>query len=145
MSRCNKGKVRRQCGACVYLTKHPNQVRKSIKINSSGETVKIGDPINCKTKSCIYVLQSDKSCDQYAGQSGGTIGRRALQHANDIENERTEKAVPAHFKKINSNKSDLTVTPVQVIRSRNPWVRLHFERDFINKHHFVEGGINRIL
>ena len=72
------------------MTKHPNQVRKSIKINSSGETVKIEDPINCKTKSCIYVLQSDKSPDQYVGQSGGTIGRRALQHANDIENERIE-------------------------------------------------------
>ena len=105
----------------------------------------IEDPINCKTKSCIYVLQSDKSPSQYAGQSGGTIGRRALQHANDIENEKIEKAVPDHFKRTNSNKNDLLVTPVKVIRSRNPWVRLHFERDFINKHRLVEGGINRIL
>ena len=109
VSRCNKGKGRKQCGACVYLTKHPNQVKKTIKINSSGESVKIEDPINCKTKSCIYVLESDKSPKQYAGQSGGPIGRRALQHANDIENDRIEKAVPDQFKKTGFVMADVSV------------------------------------
>ena len=69
--------------------------------------MKIEDSINCKTKSCIYVLESDKDPGhkQYAGQNGGTMGksrRIALQHANDIENiNRIEKAVPAHSKETN--------------------------------------------
>ena len=88
---------------------------------------------------------SDKNEKQYGGQTGGTVARRTLQHVNDIENGKVEKAVPAHFKATKSGKNNLRMTPVMVVKSRNPWVRLHFERDFINKHHLVESGINRVL
>ena len=145
VSRCNKGNGRKQCTACPYLTKYPNQLVKSIKIESSGETIKIEDPINCKTKSFIYALQSDKHPKQYGGQSGKTVAQRSLQRAGDIENERLDKSIPAHFKETGSTKTNLVMTPVKVIRSRNPWIRLHYEREFINKHHFMEGGINRML
>ena len=77
--------------------------------------------------------------------STAKVSRRTLQHVNDIENEKVEKAVPAHFKATKSGKNNLRMTPVMVVKSRNPWVRLHFERDFINKHHLVESGINRVL
>jgi len=105
----------------------------------------IEDPINCKTKSFLYALQSDKNPKQYGGQSGGTVAKRTLQHAGDIENEKLEKSIPAHFKETGSKKTNLVMTPVKVIRSRNPWIRLHYEREFINKHHFLESGINRML
>ena len=145
VSRCNKGNGRRQCDACPYLTKHPNQVIKTIKMHSSGETIKIEDPINCKTKSIIYVAQSEKNLKQYGGQSGGTVARRTLQHANDIEHERLDKAIPAHFKNTGSTKVNLIMTPIKVIKSNNPWIRLHYEREFISKHNLVEEGINRML
>jgi ribosome modulation factor len=128
VSRCNKGRGRKQCGCCPYLTQRPSQVVKEVKVHSSGEVLKIEDRINCQTKSFLYLLQSDKNPLQYAGQSGGTVARRAQQHANDIERDRLEKAVPKHFADTNSGKENLTMTPFKVIKSRDPWVRLHFER-----------------
>ena len=77
--------------------------------------------------------------------SGGTVSRRTLQHANDIQHERLDKAIPAHFKATGSTKVNLVMTPIKVIKSKNPWIRLHYGREFINKHHFVEGGINKNL
>ena len=108
-------------------------------MHSSGETIKIEDRINCKTKSIIYAAQSDKNPKQYGGQSGGTVARRTLQH------EKLDKAIPAHFKNTGSTKTNLVVTPIKVIKSKNPWVRLHYERDFISKHNLVEEGINKML
>ena len=123
------------------MTKSPKEVVKELKINSSGQTVRIEDTINCKSKSFIYVLQSEKDPKQYCGQSGSTVGRRTLQHASDIEND-LAKAVPRHFRETRSEKEDLRMTPVMLIKSNNPWVRLHFEREFINQHDLIEEGIN---
>ena len=114
-------------------------------MNNSGETIKIEDPINCKTKSIIYAAQSDKDPKQYGGQSGGTVAQRTLQHANDIQYTKLDKAIPAHFKNTGSTKVNLVVAPIKVIKSKNPCVRLHNEREFISKHNLVEGGINRML
>ena len=77
----------------------------------SGEIPKFGgwwrlwieDKIDCKTKSFLYVLQSDKDPRQYCGQSGKTVACRTLQHAGDIENGR-EKAVSHHFRETGSEK-----------------------------------------
>ena len=145
LSRCNRGKGRRQCGACPYLTQRPNQVVKEVRIHSSGETVRIEDKINCKTKSFLYILQSDKDPRQYGGQSGATVAQRTQQHANDIERGRVEKAVPKHFSDTGSEKENLVMVPFQVIKSRNPWIQLHYEREFINKHNLISEGINRNL
>ena len=145
LSRCNRGNGRNQCGACPYLTQRPNQIVKEVKINSSGETIKIMDKIDCKTKSFLYVLQSDKSPLQYAGQSGATVAQRTQQHAGDIDHLRLEKAVPKHFNDTGSWKENLVMTPFQVIKSRDPWIRLHYEREFINKHGLITQGINRML
>ena len=82
---------------------------------------------------------------QYAGTSGGTVAARTLQHAGDIQNGRLEKSIPAHFKATGSTKTNLVMTPIKVIKSKNPWIRLHYEREFINRHDFVGVGINRML
>ena len=115
----------------MYLTSSPKEVVKEIKINSSGETVKIEEKINCKTKSFIYVLQSEKDPKQYGGQSGASVATRAKQHAYDIECG-ADKPVARHFLETSSGKEHLRVTPVMVVKSKNPWVRLHYERLFIN-------------
>ena len=73
------------------------------------------------------------------------MARRTLQHANDIGNQRLEKAIPHHFRETKSVKEDLRMTPFKVIKSKDPYVRLHFERELISKHNFVEAGINKNL
>ena len=74
------------------LMRSPRDVIKELKINSSGEVVRIEDKINCETKGCVYVLQSEKDPRQYCGQSGASVARRAKQHAYDIENNDTPVA-----------------------------------------------------
>ena len=53
--------------------------------------------------------------------------------------------MPNYFRLTGSTKDDLRVTPVIRVRTNNPWVRLHLERLFINKHNMVEDGINNVL
>ena len=118
---------------------------KEVKIHSSGEVLKIEDRINCQTKSFLYVLQSEKDPRQYAGQSGAKVAQRTQQHVNDIDHDRVEKAVPNHFAETGSSKEHLIMTPFKVIKSHDPWVRIHYEREFINKHGLLVGGINRNL
>ena len=144
VSRCNKGSSRRQCGACTFLTKNPQDVIKSIKMNSTGETIEIMDKLNCKSKGCLYVLQSDKDPRQYGGQSGAEIGTRSLQHAYGID-VGLDKTVPRHFAATNSSRENLVVTPIMQVRSRNPWVRLHLERRLINRYNLIEEGLNECL
>lgn len=52
-------------------------------------------------------------------------------------------SVAEHFAETNSGQENLIFTPVRVIRSENPWVRLHYERELINQHDFIEKGLNR--
>ena len=144
VSRCNKGSSRRQCGACTFLTKNPQDVIKSIKMNSTGETIEIMDKLNCKSKGCLYVLQSNKDPRQYGGQSGAEIGTRSLQHAYGID-VGLDTTVPRHFAATNSSRENLVVTPIMQVRSRNPWVRLHLERRLINRYNLIEEGLNECL
>jgi hypothetical protein len=51
--------------------------------------------------------------------------------------------VADHFAETSSGQENLVFTPVRVIRSGNPWVRLHYEREMINKHDFIDKGINK--
>ena len=146
VSRCSKGTGRNQCGKCHYFTDHPREVIKEVTVSSTGENIRIEDQINCKTKSCIYLLESrkDPTRRQYGGQTGATIGTRAGQHAYDIDT-RADKPVSNYFSLTGSTKDDLRVTPVMRVKTNNPWVRLHLERLFINKHNLVEDGINTVL
>ena len=102
------------------------------------------DQINCKTKSVLYLLQSRKNPSQYAGQTGATIGTRTMQHGGDIDSE-ADKPVSNHFKLTGSSRRDLKVTPFMRVKNNNPWVRLHLERLFINKHNLIDDGINAVL
>ena len=106
-------------------------------------TIQIEDEINCRTRSCLYVLQSikDPRNRQYAGQTRAEVGTRTKQHAYDIDSD-LDKPVPNHFRLTRSTKHDLRVTPVMRVKNNNPWVMLHLERLFINRHNLIEDGIN---
>ena len=142
VTRCSKGTGKNGCKACPLLTKHPREIIKEIKVNSSGETIKVEGKINCKTKNILYILQSQKNPKQYGGQTGKEAGQRALGHGRDIENQKEDKAVAKHFKDTKSTRNDLIFTPVKKLKSDNPWVRLHFEREMLNRHNLIDEGIN---
>ena len=66
------------------------------------------------------------------------------QHGGDIDSE-ADKPVSNHFRLTGSSRRDLKVTPFMRVKNNNPWVRLHLERLFINKHNLIEAGINTVL
>ena len=66
---------------------------------------------------------------------------RVGQHSNSIEDQEESKVVGKHFKDTQSTKEDLVFTPFMKLKSNNPWVRLHYERQFINQH----GGIDKFI
>jgi len=57
----------------------------------------------------------------------------------------TQQPVPNHFRATGGEREDLRMAPVMRVKTNNPWVRLHLERLFINKHNLVEDGINNVL
>ena len=146
ISRCNKGTGRNQCRACTHLTDHPREVIKEVTVFHSGEKIRVEDQINCQTKSFIYLLwnRKDPNKRQYAGQSGAEVAKRTGQHGYDIESQ-ADKPVPNHFRATGGEREDLRMAPVMRVKTNNPWVRLHLERLFINKHNLVEDGINNVL
>ena len=139
---------RNSCRTCPILTSNPREVIKEVKVHSSGQTIQIEEKINCKTKNVLYLLESRKTPkgpgsppSQYAGQTGATAGTRVGQHANSIDDQDESKVVGKHFKDTHSTREDLVFTPFKKLKSNNPWVRLHYERQFINQH----GGIDKFL
>ena len=148
ITRCNKGLNRNSCRTCPILTSNPREVIKEVKVHSSGQTIQIEEKINCKTRNFLYLLESKRTPkgpgsppSQYAGQSGNTVGGRSTQHVNSIEDQDESKVVGKHFKDTHSTREDLVFTPFMKLKSSNPWVRLHYERQFINQH----GGIDKFL
>ena len=71
--------------------------------------------------------------------------RRCGEHRRDIENNLVTKAVPNHFHTIGSGVKDLVFVPFKKIFSSDPAVRLHFEREAINKFNLLDEGVNRKL
>ena len=151
VTRCNKGLGRNQCSACLYFTSTPNEVVKEVKVHSSGQVIKVEGKLNCKT-TFLYILESSKSSkgpgdplNQYVGQSGARVMDRLGQHRRSIENDDGSKVVPQHFYETGSTVRDLVFTSVLQFKTKNPWVRLHFERQFINEHGGLDKFINQNL
>ena len=76
------------------------------------------------------------------GQSGGSVARRLGQHWRDILNKDVTKVVARHFIYTGSGVEDLIFTPIEIIKSKNPWVRLLREREFLNVNNLVADGLN---
>ena len=148
ITRCNKGVDRNTCSACPILTKSPQEVVREIRIHSSGKVVQVEGKLTCKSRSFLYVLESSKTPkgpgsppSQYVGQSGTTVANRLRGHVRSIEEQDENKVVGKHFRETHSKREDLVFAPIMKLKSENPWVRLHYERRFMNQH----GGIDKFL
>ena len=81
VTRCSRGTGKCQCGASHHLTSSPREVVKEVITHTSGKTIKIEDEINCKTRSCLYVLESTKDPRkrQYADLTRGRDPHQAAR------------------------------------------------------------------
>ena len=145
VTRCNRGRGRNGCALCPFITDRPNQVVKEVKIKSSGEVVPVQGRMTCKEGGkggFLYVLENQKTGLQYVGESSRRPVDRFNEHKRSVEQLDMSKCVARHFAESNSGLQDMKFTPVVAVKSENPFVRKHLERDFINKHNLIGSGIN---
>ena len=72
----------------------------------------------------------------YAGVSGREQPlERVREHQRLIQN--GDKTVGSYFLRTNSSTADLTFTPFLSIKSRDPYVAKHLEREFLLRHKFT--------
>jgi hypothetical protein len=91
----------------------------------------------------MIVEYDRRSCPELSsmGQSGTAVATRLRAHIRSMEDQDEEKVVGKHFKETHSTREDLVFTSIMTVKVNNPWVRLHFERLFMNQH----GGADKFL
>ena len=50
VTRCNKGKNKNGCAACLYLSSRHEEVVREVKVYNTGEVIPVRGRINCKTE-----------------------------------------------------------------------------------------------
>ena len=109
--------------------------------------IEIKEPFDCQTAGVLYVITCNKSDKkQYVGQTKRTGNKRCLDHLNTIRNNNpTTAPVGLHFRSDQHSHSDMIMTPIERIFSKNPQIRLARERELINKFGLIEHGLNKNL
>ena len=119
---------------------------REVKIYNTGETLKIEDKMDCRTRGFLYLVWSQKAPRvQYLGQSGQRVADRLLQHRRDVMDNRKGRAVVEHFCRLRSKVDDFRFMPFLKICDDDPLVIQRLERYYINKYNLVASGINSIL
>ena len=133
---------------CPYTGLQPGQVKESILISHSGEKIDIKTPIDCQTSNVIYELHCKKDSLPYIGETSKTAETRFVGHLNTILQDchsNTNTPVGQHFRSAGHSHTDIEVTPIEKITSRNHFVRKAREAFLIDKHQLLTSGLNRKL
>ena len=142
--RCNKP----SCRMCPFTGLQPGQVRESVTISHSGEKIEIKSSIDCQTSNVIYELHCTKDSLAYIGETSKTVETRFVGHLNTIMQDchaNTNTPVGQHFRSVGHSQTDIQVTPIEKIKSRNHFVRKAREAYLIDKHQLLTNGLNKKL
>ena len=140
---------------CPFTGLRPGQVKREVKVSSTGEDLPIRGKLTCQSSNLLYLVTCGKgppTCPdhnrQYAGETGQTAEDRFAQHRNTVVqfcHQGTEVPVGEHFQGAGHTVSDMTFTPVEKIFSRNSFVRKARERQLINNFDLIRKGMNKKL
>ena len=134
MKKCAKNK----CPSCPYV-----QPGKTFKATATNFTVQLNTKMDCDTRNLCYAITcSVANCkQQYIGQTHRSLKERFREHLRyvDIDREATGK----HFNLPGHSKSDMTVTVLEKVHSRDVWLREEKESDFIRNCNSFYKGMNK--
>ena len=142
--RCQKPK----CRMCHYTGLQPGQIRESVKFVHSGEEIKIKSPIDCQASNLLYELHCKKDNLPYLGETSKTAETRFLGHLITVLQDchsATNTPVGQHFRSAGHSHTDIQVTPLEKMYSRNPFIRKASEAHLIDKHELLSKGLNKKL
>ena len=125
-----------------YIGTRPGELKKEVKISSTGETFKIQHPLTCKSKNILYLAghnaeKASRSCPdkpQYFGETMQSAQQRCREHKGTITfpcHQDTRVPVGRHYRDTPGHTvADFMFLPVEKIRSSDP-----FEKKLREKMH----------
>ena len=125
MKRCGKN-----CSACPYISKV-----KAWKINQN---------LNCEIANYIYLIECMKEdCNmKYVGETRRSMKFRLAEHRGYVNNN-VDTPTGEHFNLPGHSLSDLRVSILEKVRSKDDMYRKERERYFIRKFYTYYKGLNR--
>jgi len=136
--RCGK---RGDCALCS----HSVNTSEVTLYDGDGKSTQVNIPsrISCLSENILYSISCTKSngqCakvhPQYIGETGKSAKGRCAKHIGTVTNkchDDTTLPVGAHFRLPGHDHSDLRFTPIELIKSKDPFVRKVRERFYIKK------------
>ena len=133
MKKCGKT----GCKACPYI--QPGQVFKATATNYK---VQLNSEMDCLTCNLCYAITCGvpRCGQQYIGQTSKSLKERFSQHLGYVD--RNIEATGRHFNLPGHSKSDMGVTILEKIHSKNVWFREEIESMHIRKTNSFYKGIN---
>ena len=98
-----------RCTMCPHTTTRPGELKKEVKISSTGESFKIKNALSCKSKNIMYLAghsakKQSRACPdkpQYLGETMQSAQQRCREHKGTITfpcHEETKAPVGRHYR-----------------------------------------------
>ena len=131
-------KCRYDCLTCPYV--EPN---KTIKGTATNFKQDIQGSVDCQTQNVVYLITCNKCKQQYVGQTERTLSLRFSEHRGYVNTKKIDKATGQHFNKAGYNLSNMRVSIIEKVHSKNPHMREIRESKYINKLNTFHKGMNK--
>jgi len=139
---------------CPHTGTLPGELKKEVKISSTGDTFPIKHSLTCKSKNILYLAghnaeKESRPCPdkpQYLGETMQTAQQRCREHKGTITfpcHQETKAPVGRQYRDTPGHTvADFMFVPIEKIRSSDPFVRKTRERMYINKFQMIQKGLN---
>ena len=126
------------CNRYCMMCKHSPKFAGSVMSSTTKEVFYITSKITCLSKNVIYCItckqnRSCKSNPQYIGETSKRVCDRFIQHRSSVSVNDSKKPVASHFNQKGHSNCDLEMVPVEVVRSKDPFIRKVREKYYIRK------------
>ena len=98
----------------------------------------------CFSNNIIYLLGCRKCPQQYIGETERTLKERFSEHKGYVNTNNQSKATGVHFNTRGHSVSDMQITVVEKIFSKDPMFRKQREKLYIQKFNTRYKGLNRM-
>ena len=133
MNKCSKG-----CPTCDFVKKG-----KKVTAAATQYTAEITTQVDCQTKNIVYCIGCKKCPVQYIGESDRSLQDRFAEHRGYVSNHHLNKATGQHFNLPGHRVSDMEVTILEKIISKDPQYRKTKEKIWIERFNTKYNGLNR--
>ena len=131
-------KCKFSCLTCPYV-----QTGRTITATASNFKHDIQGSVDCHTQNVVYCLSCDKCQEQYVGETEKSLNQRFSQHRGYVNTKKLDQATGHHFNLPGHSLSDMRISVIEKVYSKDPQMRKTRESFFINKLNTYHKGMNR--